>query len=87
MGFCEPGLPVRKPGTNDSSNSSFNPVLDSFCVGTGVEFYPVENLTVTLSGLFATYFDTDYYLSGNKTTLSKDVTNLSIGVTYHFPSL
>lgn len=81
------GFQYGNQGTNDSSNSSFNPVLDSFCVGTGVEFYPVENLTVTLSGLFATYFDTDYYLSGNKTTLSKDVTNLSIGVTYHFPSL
>ena len=81
------GFQYGKQGTTDDSNSSFNPVLDSFCVGTGVEFYPVEQLTVTLSGLFARYFDTDYYLSGNKTTLSKKVTNLSIGLTYHFPNL
>ena len=80
------GLQYGNQGTNDTSNSTFNPVLDSFCVGTGIEFYPVENLTVTVAGLFAKYFDTDYYLSGNKTTLSKDVTNLSIGATYHFPS-
>ena len=75
------GFQYGKQGTTDDSNSSFNPVLDSFCVGTGVEFYPVEQLTVTLSGLFATYFDTDYYLSGYKTTLSKKVTNLSLGLT------
>lgn len=74
-------------GTKDDSNSSFNPVLDSFCAGAGVEIYPVENLTVTLSGLYAVYFDTDYYLSGNKTTLNKDVLNLSIGLTYHVPNL
>ena len=81
------GFQYGKQGTNGSSNSTFNPVLDSFCVGSGVEISPAENLTITLSGLFATYFDADYYLGGYKTTLSKDVTNLSIGVTYHFPSL
>ncbi len=81
------GLQYGNQGTNDTSNSSFNPVLDSFCVGTGVEFYPVENLTVTLSGLFAKYFDTDYYLSSYKTNLSKSVTNLSFGFTYHFLNL
>ncbi len=81
------GLQYGKQGTTDDSNSTFNPVLDSFCVGTGVEVFPTEELTVTLAGLFAKYFDTDYYLSGYKTTLSKKVTNLSIGVTYHFPNL
>ena len=81
------GLQYGNQGTTSDSNSTFNPVLDSFCVGTGVELYPREELTVALSGLFATYFDTDYYLSGNKTTLSKKVTNLSFGVTYHFPNL
>ena len=81
------GFQYGKQGTTDDSNSTFNPVLDSFCVGTGFELYPMENLTVTLSALFAKYFDTDYYLSGYKTNLNKSVTNLSIGVTYHFPNL
>ncbi|WP_191017770.1 OmpP1/FadL family transporter [Treponema zioleckii] len=81
------GLQYGNQGTNDTSNSSFNPVLDSVCVGTGFEIYPTENFTVTLSGLFAKYFDTDYYLSNYKTTLSKSVTNLSFGFTYHFPNL
>ncbi|MBB5227091.1 OmpP1/FadL family transporter [Treponema ruminis] len=85
------GLQYGNQGTKDDSNSTFNPVLDSFCVGTGIEFYPVEELTVTVSGLFAKYFNTDYYLSSGsasyKTELSKKVTNLSVGVTYHFPNL
>ncbi|MBB5218782.1 long-chain fatty acid transport protein [Treponema rectale] len=81
------GLQYGKQGTKDTSNSTFNPVLDSFCVGTGVEVYPAENLTVTLSGLYAKYFDTDYYLESYKTELSKTVVNLSFGVTYKFPNL
>ena len=81
------GLQYGKQGTKDTSNSTFNPVLDSFCVGTGVEVYPAENLTVTLSGLYAKYFDTDYYLDIYKTELSKTVINLSFGVTYKFPNL
>lgn len=85
------GLQYGKQGTKDDSNSTFNPVLDSFCVGTGVEVYPTEQITVTVSGLFAKYFNTDYYLSAGgasyKTELSKKVTNLSLGVTYHFPNL
>lgn len=60
-------------------------------MGTGVEVYPTEQITVTVSGLFAKYFNTDYYLSAGgasyKTELSKKVTNLSLGVTYHFPNL
>ncbi|MCR5218492.1 hypothetical protein [Treponema sp.] len=81
------GIQYGKQGTKDDSNSTFNPVLDSFCVGTGFEVYPVENLTVTASCLWAKYFDTDYYIEGNKTELSKSVTNLSLGVTYVFPNL
>ena len=81
------GIQYGKQGTKDESNSTFNPVLDSFCFGTGVELYPTEQLTVALSGLFAKYFNTDYYLSGYKTELSKKVTNLSFGITYHFPNL
>ena len=87
------GIQYGKQGTKDNSNSTFNPVLDSVCFGTGVEIYPTEQLTVAISGLFAKYFDTDYYLKNStsgaeyKTELSKSVTNLSFGITYHFPNL
>lgn len=82
------GAQYGKQGITDDSNSSFNPVLDSFCVGTGFEIFPTENFTVTLGALFATYFDADYYLNEfYKTSLSKKVTNLSFGFTYHFPNL
>lgn len=84
------GISYGKQGITDTSNSTFNPVLNNFVVGGGFEIYPVENLTITLSCLYANYFDADYYLGGSKndstkTVLSKDVTNCGIGVTYHFP--
>lgn len=81
------GASYGKQGIKDDSNSTFNPVLNNFVVGGGVEIYPNEQLTVTLSCLYANYFNADYYLEGYKTTLSKDVTNLGIGATYHFPNL
>ena len=80
------GASYGNQGTTDNSNSTFNPVLDNFVFGCGVEIYPVENLTVTLSCLYAKYFDADLYFDTYKTTLSKDVTNVGIGVTYHFPA-
>ena len=76
-----------KQGIKDDSNSTFNPVLDNFVIGGGVEIYPNEQLTVSLSCLYANYFNADYYLQGYKTTLSKKVTNIGVGVTYHFPNL
>ena len=81
------GVSYGKQGITDTSNSTFNPVLDNIVYGVGVELYPVHDLTITLSCLYANYFDADYYLEGNKTTLSKDVTNLGIGLTYHFSGL
>ncbi len=87
------GFQYGNQGTKDGSNSTFNPVLDSFCIGTGVEVFPTEELTVSLGALFAKYFNTDYYLtdssSGNsyKTELSKKVINVSLGLTYHIPNL
>lgn len=76
-----------KQGIKDDSNSTFNPVLDNFVIGGGVEIYPNEQLTVSLSCLYANYFNADYYLQGYKTTLSKKVTNIGVGVTYHIPNL
>ena len=82
------GASYGNQGTTDTSNSTFNPVLDNIVVGGGFEIYPTEKLTVTVSCLYANYFDTDYYLgsktSSTKTVLGKDVTNAGIGVTYHF---
>ncbi len=82
------GASYGNQGTTDTSNSTFNPVLDNIVVGGGFEIYPTEQLTVSLSCLYANYFDTDYYLgsksSSTKTVLSKDVINAGIGVTYHF---
>ena len=82
------GASYGNQGTTDTSNSTFNPVLDNIVVGGGFEIYPTDQLTVSLSCLYANYFDTDYYLgsktSSTKTVLSKDVVNAGIGVTYHF---
>lgn len=82
------GASYGKQGITDTSNSTFNPVLDNFVIGGGLEIYPTENLTVSLACLYANYFDADYYLESKspatKTVLSKDVTNVGIGVTYHF---
>lgn len=84
------GVNYGRQGIKDTSNSSFNPVLDAVVVGGGFEINPVEDLTLTLSGLYANYFDADYYLGGTKsestkTVLSKDVTTLGVSVTYRFP--
>ncbi|MDY2844306.1 MAG: hypothetical protein SOT81_10050 [Treponema sp.] len=82
------GASYGNQGTTDTSNSTFNPVLDNIVVGGGFEIYPTDQLTVSLSCLYANYFNTDYYLgsktSSTKTVLSKDVVNAGIGVTYHF---
>lgn len=81
------GASFGNQGIKDDSNSTFNPVLNNFVIGGGFEIYPTEQLTVTLSALYAKYFDADYYLEGYKTTLSKKVTNIGVGLTYHFPNL
>lgn len=77
------GFAYGKQGTKDNSNNLFNPVLDSFQIGFGGEFNPVEQLTVTLGGTYVKYFNDDYYVSGSyKTELSKKLFMFSLGVTY-----
>lgn len=82
------GASYGKQGITDTSNSTFNPVLSNVVIGGGFEIYPTDKLTVSLACLYANYFDADYYLGSKsdstKTVLSKDVTNLGVGVTYHF---
>lgn len=80
------GASYGNQGITKTSNSTFNPVLDNYVIGGGVEIYPTDNLTVSVSCLYANYFDADCYLGNYKTVLSKDVTNFGIGVTYHFPA-
>lgn len=76
------GIAYSNQGITDTSNSTFNPVLDSLTVGGGVEVSAIKNLTITTSAVYVKYFDADYYLSGNKTELSKNLWMLSLGVTY-----
>jgi len=82
------GVSYGNQGITDTSNSTFNPVLNNVVFGGGFEIYPNGNLTVSISCLYANYFDSDYYLGSKsdstKTVLSKDVTNFGIGFTYHF---
>lgn len=76
------GIAYSNQGITDTSNSTFNPVLDSLTVGGGVEVSAIKNLAITTSAVYVKYFDADYYLSGNKTELSKNLWMLSLGVTY-----
>lgn len=79
------GASYGNQGITDDSNSTFNPVLSNVVIGGGIEIYPTDALTVTVCCLYANYFDADYNLESYNTTLSKDVTNAGIGVTYRFP--
>ena len=76
------GFEYGNQGITSSSNSTFNPVLDSFVLGGGIEIYPNEKLTITAAGMWCKYFDADYALSGIPTELSKKITMCSIGITY-----
>lgn len=76
------GFEYGKQGINSTSNSTFNPVLDSFVVGGGIEIYPIEKLTLTVSGMYCKYYDATFSLSGIKTELSKKITMFSVGLTY-----
>lgn len=79
------GAAYSNQGITKTSNSTFNPVLDSITLGGGFEIKPVENLTVTASALYANYFNADYYLKDNKTELSKKVWMISLSATYLLP--
>ena len=76
------GFAYSKQGSKEESNSPFSPVLDSICIGGGVEIFPVERLTLTAAGMWVYYFDTTYM---DLFKLSKDVFMTSIGMTYRLP--
>ena len=81
------GLSYGNRGTKDTVNSAFSPVLDSLAIGTGVEYRPIDNLTLTLGLLYIQYFKQDYYIGGGavETKLNKQVFMTSIGAAYRLP--
>ena len=81
------GLSYGNRGTKDTVNSAFSPVLDSLAIGTGVEYRPIDNLTLTLGLMYIQYFKQDYYIGGGavETKLNKQVFMTSIGAAYRLP--
>ena len=77
------GFAYSKQGATEDANSPFSPVLDSICIGGGVEIFPVERFTLTAAGMWVYYFDINDYKKMFK--LSKEVFMTSIGMTYHLP--
>ena len=77
------GFAYSKQGTNEDSNSPFSPVLDSICIGGGIEFFPIERFTLTAAGMWVYYFDVEGYKK--MFDLSKDIFMASIGLTYRLP--
>lgn len=79
------GLCYGNQGQADDVNSVFSPVLDSLTIGCGVEYKPIQPLTITLAGMYSFYFDEDYKIAdGVETTLSKKLGIITIGATYKF---
>ena len=81
------GLSYGNRGIKKTVNNTFNPVLDSFVIGTGVEYRPIDNLTLTLGLMYIQYFKQDYYIGGGavETKLNKQVFMTSIGAAYRLP--
>lgn len=81
------GLSYGNRGIKKTVNDTFNPVLDSFVIGTGVEYRPIDNLTLTLGLMYIQYFKQDYYIGGGavETKLNKQVFMTSIGAAYRLP--
>ena len=81
------GLSYGNRGIKKTVNNIFNPVLDSLVIGTGVEYRPIDNLTLTLGLMYIQYFKQDYYIGGGavETKLNKQVFMTSIGAAYRLP--
>ena len=75
------GISYADQGESDSENSAFNPVLDSLCIGAGVEASPIEQLTITAAFMWVKYFDADYTVSTVEFNLEKDLFMFSAGAT------
>ena len=75
------GLSYGNRGIKKTVNNTFNSVLDSLVIGTGVEYRPIDNLTLTLGLMYIQYFKQDYSII----ELNKQLFMTSIGATYRLP--
>lgn len=78
------GVSYANQGTAGDANNVFNPVLDSFQVGAGVEVHPVDDFTLTGGITYVKYFNADYEMSGYDIELEKNLLMFGIGATYRF---
>lgn len=74
------GFMYSKQGHTDEDNNIFSPVLNSLNVGLGVEVTPIDNLKVTVGGVYAKYFEED----SSYFKLTKSVFMFCLGATYRF---
>jgi len=74
------GLSYSKQGFNDDNNNMFSPVLDSLSVGLGAEIKPITDLTLTIGGMYAKYFEEEF----NSVKLNKTIFMFALGATYRF---
>lgn len=72
------GVDYARQGTNSSSNNIFNPVLNSFLVGGGLEITPTDALTFSAGAMYVKYFEKRY----ESLKLNKNVVMISVGATY-----
>lgn len=74
------GLSYSKQGFNDDNNNMFSPVLDSLSVGLGAEIKPITDLTLTIGGMYAKYFEEEV----SSVKLNKTIFMFALGATYRF---
>ena len=79
------GVAYGNQGVSNDSNNVFNPVLDSFQVGAGVEVRPIENLALTGGLTYVKYFPEDYSMQGYEIELEKNLFMFGVGATYRLP--
>lgn len=75
------GFMYSHQGTKTDVNSAFNPVLDSFVAGCGVEYQFTKQIMGTLAYMHCRYINDDYKYNGFNMELDKDIYLASLGVT------
>ena len=75
------GFMYSHQGTKTDVNSAFNPVLDSFVAGCGIEYQFTKQIMTTLAYMHCRYINDDYKYNGFNMELDKDIYLASLGVT------
>ena len=75
------GFMYSHQGTKTDVNSAFNPVLDSFVAGCGIEYQFTKQIMATLAYMHCRYINDDYKYNGKNMELDKDIYLASLGVT------